>query len=715
MHGSMLSYFSLVVKSTVLLSLAACGGGGSGGGQSDAEPGELSEETATSNSSAMAHTNHCEMIPDFAATDLATHTAIQSGQWSDPATWGGDIPGINAVAYIPENINVNLASEQDVGLDRLRIDGTLAFSSDQNTRLQVGTIYSACSGTLQIGTESSPISEGVKAEIVFVDMGPVSDQQLLSLGAILAGKTTIFGRSKTHRSVITPQAKQGDAVLNLHEAPTGWNVGDELVITGTIQSNPTSDEIRTITEINNTQVTLSEPLSLDHTAPAADLNVYVANVSRNVEFRSESTDIDRRGHIMLLSSNVSVNNARFTELGRTDKTRPVDDYEFFFSDPESDGDDAPESAHVNALGGSNIRGRYPIHFHQVGTHPNSSAAVVRGSVIFNGPGWGFVNHSSNVDFIDNVSYGLQGAGFYTEAGDEIGSMVGNIAIRSVNSSFTLDDQGAIDPDLRATRMDYGHDGDGYWLSGTRVSMINNVAAGASAHGIIYWTDGIMEPTPSPTTRITIPVQNLPDGDLIPNRDSVPVWWAPLAESRGNESYGATVGFRIRYIHAKNYLGRDEQSDFHRSPPQAYIDTLSPTVNDLTVWGNRDGVLLNYNERLSLVGAKIQGFGKGVSQFSFNEGTAKSGVGLDISNDSTHGPARVENVTIEGFGMGTAVPVNGQWDLTNMQLSNNGTDILFIEPENDETQLRFSNLSYQSFTIHDVENATEFPAHATVVD
>ena len=674
----------------------------------------LSISLISNTSSAMGPSHHCSNVPAFAAVSLVTHTATQSGPWSDPETWGGTSPGANAAVLIPSGIEVTLSSELNTRLNLVRIDGTLSFDATQDTLLRVDTIYSACSGSLQIGTTGQPIQDDVTARVVFIDNGPVSGTDRLSRGAILAGTTSIVGSPKTHRAVITPQARQGDSTLNLRTAPVGWEVGDQLVVTGTKMNDPTSDEIRTIAGISNNLVSLNAPLNLDHTAPRADLNVYVANVTRNIEFRSENTAIQHRGHMMFMNADVNIQNARFTELGRTDKTRPLNDLQFDFTDPESNGDDAPEAATVVGLGGSNIRGRYGIHFHQIGTEPGSPAALVQGSVVFNGPGWGFVNHSSHVNFIDNVSYGLQGAGFYTEAGDEIGIMQGNIAIRSVNSSFNLDDQGAIDPDLRAGNMDYGHDGDGFWLTGPRVSMIDNVSAGASAHGIIYWTDGIMEPTSNPTTRVTIPVAHLPNGHLIPNRQSVPVWWAPLAENRGNESYGATVGYRMRYLHAKNYLGRDEESDFHRSPPQAYINTLQPTVNDLTVWGSRDGVLLNYNERLSLIGARIVGFGRGISIFSFNEGTAKSGVGLDISNDSTHGPATIANVSVEGFGVGVALPVNSRWQINNLQALDNGSDLLFIEPENTNTEIIFRSLVYESFIVHDQEDATAFPEHVTVI-
>ena len=658
------------------------------------------------------HQHSCMMTPDFTDISLMTHTAAQSGAWSDSATWGGNIPGSGAIVQIPEGIEVSIARVLGSRLETVRIDGTLTFAHNQHTELKVDTLFSSCSGHLQIGNSTTTIQPDVSARIVFIDDGPVNDARLLSRGAILMGKTTIYGTPKTHRAIISPHARQGDTAIKLSSAPAGWQIDDELIITGTLINDPTSDEIRNIRQLNGTQITLDSALSLDHTAPEADLNVYVANSSRNVEFISENPAVDHRGHIMFMSLDVDVQNVRFTELGRTDKTRPLDDFQFNFHDGGS-GDDAPATADVIPLGGRNVRGRYAIHFHQSGVDPSSTPALVKGSVVFNGPGWGFVNHSSHVDFIDNVSYGLQGAGFYTEAGNEIGRMQGNIAIRSVNSSFTLDDQGAIDPDLSANFMDYGNDGDGFWLTGNRVSMIDNVAAGASAHGIIYWTDGIMEPANSTTTRVTVPVADLPNGDLIPNRTAIPVWWAPLAENRGNESYGSTVGFRIRYVHARNYLGREEESDFHRSPPQAYIDTLTPTINNLTVWGSRDGVLLNYNERMNLSGARIVGFGKDISQFSFNPGTAKSGVGLDVGNDATHGPAQIDNITISGFGMALVTPVNGLWQLGNITLRDNNTDMLIQPPETEPTQVNLQNVQFQTFEVVDGDNSAGLPGHIVV--
>ena len=290
----------------------------------------------------------------------------------------------------------------------------------------------------------------------------------------------------------------------LSSAPNGWQVGDQLIITGS--QGKTSDEVRTISSITGATITLDQPLSLDHVPPKADLNLWVANGSRNVIFESENLDVLHRGHIMFMHNlDVNIENARFYGLGRTDKTKELDDFEYEFLDTAANEGPSPIDFTVIPGPANNIRGRYAIHFHRGGTAPGTTPAVVKGSVVEDSPGWGFVNHSSNVDMIDNVSYNIQGASFYTEAGDEVGSMVGNIAIRTVNSAFVLDDLGAIDPDLGLERGDFGNDGDGFWLSGTRVSVIDNVAAGASAHGVIFWVDGLIEPD---TGRATVKVSEI---------------------------------------------------------------------------------------------------------------------------------------------------------------------------------------------------------------
>ncbi len=645
-----------------------------------------------SNTAMGDHHQHHMNNPSIHRPEMASHTAVQSGSWSDPATWAnGNLPTDQATVAIPAGIAVTVDRKIPYKYKSIAIDGTLRFAPTVDTELWVDTLTSGLGSRLEVGTAEAPIMADVTARIIFADLGAIDldeDPKQLGRGAVLGGTTIMHGAAKTHRVTVAEFPKAGATTLLLSETPQGWRVGDELIIAGS--QGQKSDEVRTINGINGATVTLNAPLELDHVPPKADLNLWVANSSRNVRFESENREVLRRGHIMFRHTHdVDVQYAGFYGLGRTDKREELNDV-YYEIDEEMVGNDNNAPIHFTVEQGeaTNIRGRYAIHFHRGGTNPMAGSAIVNGSVVVDSPGWGFVNHSSNINFIDNVSYDVQGAGFYTEAGDEVGSMIGNIAIRTVNDAFVLDDLGAIDPDLGLDRGDFGNDGDGFWLSGNRVSVIDNVSSGASAHGFIFWTDGLIEPD---TGRAAVKVDEIENGHLITNRDTIPVWWAPLAEVRNNESSNATVGFRSRYIHSANYMG-DPSSEWHATPPQAYIDTLKPVFEDTTVWGSRDGMLINYNERLSVRNARLIGIG---APFQHNLGqTAALGIGLDYNNVESFGPGFIENVTIEGYEVGFLAPRQSYWTISDLHLSN-VTDILIHEALREPRTMPMTDITFGS--------------------
>src|SRR5262249_14841713 len=92
-------------------------------------------------------------------------------------------------------------------------------------------------------------------------------------------------------------------------APTNWNVGDRLIITGdryTNAANQNEDEQVAIKAISTnpatgvTQITIDVPLKYMHYAPAG-ASIYVADVTRNAVFQSENvTQVADRGHVMFM-------------------------------------------------------------------------------------------------------------------------------------------------------------------------------------------------------------------------------------------------------------------------------------------------------------------------------------------------------------------------------------------------------------------------------
>ncbi|MEO1469006.1 MAG: G8 domain-containing protein, partial [Pseudomonadota bacterium] len=499
-----------------------------------------------------------------------THTAVQSGAWSDPATWaGGTVPPEGARVQIPEGLSVTVDAVLAPMMETVRVDGTLSFATDVATQLRVDTLVTAKTGLLEIGTAAEPVEAGVTASILFADDGPVSrdtDPALIGRGALLHGKTVIHGAEKTGFGPLAEGARAGDGTITLAEAPTGWRIGDRITIAGTDAADPLGDEVRVIAGIDGATVTLDRALDADHVAPRADLDVHVANLTRNVTFASESEETLHRGHVMFMHTNdAELAYVGFDRLGRSDKIQGLDDWELVGPSEGAIGD-----VEVMELGGDILRGRYSVHFHEGYGSVEEEGAQVIGSVVTRDPGWGFVNHSSNVDFIANVTHDIGGAAYVTEAGDEIGSFVGNIAIRTHNPEADLNparqelDPGQ-EPDARAGTQDYGWQGDGFWLHGANVAVDGNVVSGASGHGYIYWTLGLTQKAKGETL---VDVAILPQGGMIgPDGTLVRTKQVPVPSFVGNEAYSVSKGLQIHYLHTDNRDPGDRELGL--TVPQAY--------------------------------------------------------------------------------------------------------------------------------------------------
>src|SRR5262245_9885227 len=113
--------------------------------------------------------------------------SVQSGKWSDPATWGGKPPAAGGRVQVKAGHTVTYDVESATALRMVQVAGTLTFSREKNTRLDVGLLRvtpgAECSedgfdchddapiergGTmpaLEIGTPDAPIPAGVRAVI----------------------------------------------------------------------------------------------------------------------------------------------------------------------------------------------------------------------------------------------------------------------------------------------------------------------------------------------------------------------------------------------------------------------------------------------------------------------------------------------------------------------------------------------------------------------
>ncbi len=406
------------------------------------------------------HQGHVHQSMRLAPDSNATHRAVQSGMWNDVATWGGAIPSNEAKVIIPKSITVTVNDVFEQRLSTIRVDGTLNFSTEVNTQLYIETLVTMPHSNLIIGTENDPIKQGVEARILILDNGDINihhDSSLLSRGIIALGKVEWHGAKKTSFVKANQWFPAGTSSFELEKTPLNWNIGDRIVLSGIFQKQ---QEEFTIKNMVGTTITLDHPTKNNRTIASSNeafkgLYPYVANYSRNIIIESENkTDVHRRGHIMFMhQQEVDMKYVQLEELGRTNKAIEL------------------EKPVISPT--TNVVGRYALHFHRAGdTDKNGKSGYVQGCVVWGSPGWGFVNHESNVWFDDNASYNVLGSHFTDENGSELGGFRRNIAIYSKGS---VNNTGDWNEKLRQNG-DHGHSGIGFWATtGATVRWDGNVA------------------------------------------------------------------------------------------------------------------------------------------------------------------------------------------------------------------------------------------------
>ncbi|NBD16307.1 MAG: DUF4347 domain-containing protein [Cyanobacteria bacterium] len=609
----------------------------------------------------MKHGEHAALL-DLVPHADATHVAVNDGSWFEASTWENrKVPTSGAKVLVQDGVQVEYDGVSEARLETLRVDGTLEFAHNQNTKMLIDTFVVDSDGVLQIGTEANPVQTNKTVEIIFTSDSAIDsnwDPTLVSRGLISHGQARIYGADKLDFASLAEDVQTGDNELVLEQAPTGWQVGDQLVLTGTDinyggsheDNSRLQDEELTITEIDGNRIRFTNNdidsgdntrLRFDHERPDKfedQLNIYVANITRNVSFETENAEdvpIDRRGHVMFMhNSDVVVKNAEFNYLGRTDKSKLIDD-------PGTNVDGSEGK-------GTNPRGRYPLHFHRNGIL-GDALAVAEGNAIVNAPGWGITHHDSHAVLRNNVVFEIQGAGIASEASNETGAWINNLTIKTMDAADPRGD----DRRARAGRFDWGFDGDGYWLQGAgQIVMQDNIAASAEDSGFA-WFGGTHSDKEFAAVR---DAKTIPVSILLPEMQSIAKGSAdesvvdtsvvPLREMTGFESYNSRKGIFLWDA----LLNHDGLTYFEKNGSE-YAHNIQAVIENFQVWNVKQGI-----------GALYAG------QTTFENGLLLGkGGGRGFSHNSTE-EFTFDNIHMEGFGYALKVP-SDKWDITSSQLLN----------------------------------------------
>ena len=411
--------------------------------------------------------------------------SVKSGNWSDTSTWSSKkIPGAGEKVQVRSGHTVTYDIESDQAIRAIHVAGTLTFSTDKNTRLDVGLIRieagdkwkeggfdchtkpvkpddSKPRPSLIIGTQNSPVRAKTLIRLVYFEG---DDPKTLPAIVCCSGRMDIHGApmNRTWLKLAKP-ADAGDYRIYLDGDTHGWNEGDRIVVTATSRQRGFSgkssphvtgwarSEERIIKQIgdygvmvrskkkSDESIIIDEPLKFDHKA-TDNYAGEVANLSRNVVIESADPN-GVRGHTMYHKySKGSISYAEFRHLGKKDEL-----------------------------------GKYAIHFHLAGDSMRGSS-VIGASIWDSHNRWITIHGTRYMVIRDCVGYQSIGHGFFLEDGTEVyNSFDRNIAIQALIGKALPDQALAYDR----------NDGAGFWWANSLNSFTRNAAVECDQHGFRF--------------------------------------------------------------------------------------------------------------------------------------------------------------------------------------------------------------------------------------
>jgi hypothetical protein len=354
------------------------------------------------------------MVLWCAVAAAADRRSVQSGKWSDPATWSaGGIPGAADAVTITagDTVIYDLAAGRVAGV-RVEAGATLLFDPGMDATLETSANVITL-GTLRLRPQAPDgaahrsssddwapyfvhtlrFVEVDETRFVGGGMDPVdSDVGLWVMGA---GVLDVAGAPKTGWVRLAGGALQGEERITLDRVPVGWRNGDTIVIVPTEHPDVgerawAGFEVRTVAAADGATMRLDAPLAHDHPAVANPFSdalqtAEVMNLSRNVRIEGTGSGSasfqpsdNGRAHVFIRSA--APQSIRYAELVLLGPRGPDE------RDPTN-----------------GVQGRYPLHFHHNGDA--SRGSLVEGVVVRRSGNRAFVPHASHgITFRDTVAY-----------------------------------------------------------------------------------------------------------------------------------------------------------------------------------------------------------------------------------------------------------------------------------------------------------------------
>jgi hypothetical protein len=349
-------------------------------------------------------------------------------RWSDSETWGNDSPPLEGEAvHIPAGMNLLVDVDSTPLLSFVTVEGSIIFAPDadpNHERTFDAHYVMVRGGYFEAGTEDFPYT----SKLTITMHSTVDDPYLPIYGNKVIGVR--FGQIELHgvpRPITWTDLKEtveaGGTQITLNDqngVPLDWVAGEKIVIASTDYEGRHAEQ-RTIVSISNIDtnpvIELDAPLEYKHFAGVEEygtegdfieMRAEVGLLTRNLKFQGNPEDAARDqygAHIMIHSPGDEscigrIENAEFFNVGQAFKL-----------------------------------GRYPIHFHMIGT--------VHKSYVRNNAIWQTYNRAVTIHGVhylqiqNNVAYKNMGHAIFIEDAAETKNLIENNLIVDTRRSWSL--------------------------------------------------------------------------------------------------------------------------------------------------------------------------------------------------------------------------------------------------------------------------------------
>jgi hypothetical protein len=408
------------------------------------------------------HVDHTHPPRWFGAADIV---AVADGAWSDNATWDlGRPPAAGEIVHVPTKLTIQTGGTRKIVAQLLAVNDN-------------GELVADFSGV------ADPTTDTFEVVIPDTAIDTVADYLQFGNGilAVGSGKVTVKGKAKTTWGRLAAEVAAATDTITLAEAPTGWQVGDRVVLQdsrmvkwelylpewepGHLDNH--QYEERVVESVAGAVVTVTAPWTYAHGGAkdkdgAIDFYPAVMNLTRNVKVYSENAE-GTRGHC-LFHGRVALD-WQYVELKDMGRSK--------------------QAAWNNAVGttaGSNQQGRYALHCHHLIGPAGLAAGVpqftVKGGAVWNDSAsawsarsrWSYTVHASHYGLVEDcVSFAIPGAGFVHEDGSETENTMNR------NCHFLAPFSGT--GENSRSPNDIAHAGQGFWAGSGESRWTDNFASG----------------------------------------------------------------------------------------------------------------------------------------------------------------------------------------------------------------------------------------------